>query len=61
MQNFVLQTRAFRESHTGTNLAELLRDVSREWKIGDKKPALVMDNATNMILAGSGADMKPHV
>ncbi|XP_077386781.1 E3 SUMO-protein ligase ZBED1-like [Festucalex cinctus] len=61
MQNFVLQTRAFRESHTGANLAELLRDVSREWKIGDKKPALVTDNATNMILAGSAAEMKPHV
>ena len=61
MQNAVLQTREFHGAHTGVNLSELLRDVCEEWNISDKQPALVTDNARNMILAGSGAEMKPHV
>lgn len=61
LQNHVLQTRVFNEAHTGNNLAVLLQDVCREWKIEDKNPALVTDNARNMILAGVGAEMEPHV
>jgi len=57
----VLQTRVFNEAHTGNNLAVLLQEVSCEWKIEDKNPALVTDNARNMILAGVGAQMEPHV
>ncbi|RXN27606.1 zinc finger BED domain-containing 1-like protein [Labeo rohita] len=45
----------------GSNLAVLLQDVCREWNISDKKTALVTDNAKNMILAGVGAEMDPHV
>lgn len=37
------------------------QDVCREWKIEDKNSALVTDNANNMILAGAGAKMNPHV
>uniref|UniRef100_A0A8C4GH43 Zinc finger BED domain-containing protein 1 n=1 Tax=Dicentrarchus labrax TaxID=13489 RepID=A0A8C4GH43_DICLA len=61
MKTPVLQTRAFNEEHKGENLAALLRDVCCEWKIEGKKPALVTDNASNMLLAGTLAEMKPHV
>lgn len=61
MQSHVLQTRVFNEAHTGSNLAALLREVCRDWKVDDKHPALVTDNAKNMILAGAGAEMDPHV
>lgn len=61
MQNPVLQTRTFNEAHTGQNLASLLRDVCCEWKIEEKNPALITDNARNMTLAGAGAEMEPHV
>ncbi|CAM4722270.1 unnamed protein product [Leuciscus chuanchicus] len=61
LKNHVLQTRVFNEAHTGNNLAILLQDVCREWKIEEKSPALVTDNARNMILAGAGAKMDPHV
>nr|XP_010769264.1 PREDICTED: uncharacterized protein LOC104945316 [Notothenia coriiceps] len=45
LQNHVLQTRVFNEAHTGNNLAMLLQEVCREWKIEDKNPALVTGNA----------------
>lgn len=61
LQNHVLQTTVFNEAHTGNNLAVILQDVCREWKIEDKNSALVTDNANNMILAGAGAKMNPHV
>lgn len=61
LQNHVLQTRVLNEAHTGNNLAVLLQGICREWKIGDKRPALVTDNAKNMILAGASAKMDPHV
>ncbi|KAI4799986.1 hypothetical protein KUCAC02_016524, partial [Chaenocephalus aceratus] len=54
-------TRVFNEVHTGNNLAMLLQEVCREWKIEDNNPALVTDNARNMILAGVGAQLEPHV
>ncbi|KAL6491014.1 hypothetical protein MHYP_G00013590 [Metynnis hypsauchen] len=61
MKNYVLQTRIYNEAHTGQNLSVFLRDVCCEWKLEDKKPALVTDNARNMLLAGAGADMEPHI
>lgn len=61
LQSHVLQTRVFNESHTGINLAALLRDVCHEWKLDDKNPALVSDNARNMVVAGAEADVDPHV
>lgn len=61
MQNHVLQIRVFNEAHTGNNLAVLLHNVCREWNIKDKNTALVTDYAKNMMLAGVGAEMDPHM
>ncbi|KAK0147119.1 Zinc finger BED domain-containing protein 1 [Merluccius polli] len=57
----VLQTRAFKGSHTGKNVGALLKQACADWNLLDKEPALVTDNATNMILAGAEAEMSPHV
>ncbi|KAK6302308.1 hypothetical protein J4Q44_G00266630 [Coregonus suidteri] len=32
-----------------------------EWKIYDKNPAIVTDNARNMIVAGAEAQFSPHI
>nr|XP_054593369.1 E3 SUMO-protein ligase ZBED1-like [Nothobranchius furzeri] len=58
---YVLQTRAFKGSHTGKNVGALLKQACADWKILDKEPALVTDNATNMVLAGVEAEMTPHL
>lgn len=47
----VLQTRAFFESHSGKNVADLLHEVMAEWGLANKNPALVTDNAANMTAA----------
>ncbi|KAK6196376.1 hypothetical protein SNE40_001613 [Patella caerulea] len=59
--SFVLQTREMAESHTGSNLAQVLLEAVDEWQIKDKQPALVSDNASNMILAGRETGFTPHV
>ncbi|XP_048857121.1 E3 SUMO-protein ligase ZBED1-like isoform X1 [Brienomyrus brachyistius] len=56
----VLQTRAMNESHTGTNVAELLQSVANEWKIANKNLVLVTDNASNMAIAAQLSKF-PHV
>ncbi len=61
MQSFVLQTRILNEAHTGKNIGELLCDAYSEWTIADKGPALVTDNACNMIAAGKAAGFTPHI
>ncbi|KAK0134264.1 Zinc finger BED domain-containing protein 4 [Merluccius polli] len=61
LQSHILQTRVFNQSYTGVNLVALLQDVLREWNIADKNPALVTDNARNIIVAGAGAELDPHV
>ena len=45
------KSRALHDSHTGANMAELLNNVAEEWGITEKGPALVTDNASNMIVA----------
>lgn len=50
LRSHVLQTRAMHDSHTGKNLADLLKDVATEWGINAKDTALVTDNAGNMIV-----------
>ncbi|XP_021345367.1 zinc finger BED domain-containing protein 1-like [Mizuhopecten yessoensis] len=62
LQNFVLQTRALPESHTGINIANVLTTAINEWNI-PKKPyvPLVTDNAANMLVAAREADCKPHI
>ncbi|KAL2079757.1 hypothetical protein ACEWY4_011180 [Coilia grayii] len=47
----VLQTRAVEMSHTASNLAELLTEAIQEWELSDKDPAIVTDNAANMVRA----------
>ena len=47
--SLVLQTRAMYESHTGANVADLLKRVAEEWHLNDV--VLVTDNAANMVVA----------
>lgn len=49
--SYVLQTRAMLESHTNSNIAELLKSSMEEWNIKGKDPAVVKDNASNMTIA----------
>ncbi|CAM4588770.1 unnamed protein product [Leuciscus chuanchicus] len=44
----VLQTRAV---HTASNIVALLNEALNEWGITEKEPALVTDNAANMVRA----------
>lgn len=53
----VLQTRAMHESHTGSNIAELLKAALEEWDLVAKDPAIVTDNAANMSIAAELAGM----
>lgn len=47
----VLQTRAVETSHTASNLADLLTEAIQKWDISDKDPAVVTDNAANIVRA----------
>lgn len=47
----VLQTRVMYESHSGSNIADLLGNAVEEWNITEKDPAIVTDNASNMVIA----------
>lgn len=49
--SLVLQTRAMYESHTGANVADLLKRVADDWHLNDKNFALVTENAANMVVA----------
>ena len=51
LQSYVLQTREMNESHTGRNMAKVLKNAAAEWKLTEKDPAVVTDNAANMCLA----------
>lgn len=51
MVTHILQTRVMHESHTGSNVADLLKRAMDEWGIQDKEPAIVTDNAKNMTSA----------
>lgn len=61
LKSHVLQTRVFNESHTGKNIGALLKEACVEWNIADKDPALVTDNAANMLVAGREAGLSPHI
>ncbi|XP_030235893.1 zinc finger BED domain-containing protein 1-like [Gadus morhua] len=39
------------ESHTGANVAEVLKTATEEWGISNKPIVLVTDNASNMVVA----------
>ncbi|XP_029958862.1 zinc finger BED domain-containing protein 1-like isoform X2 [Salarias fasciatus] len=57
MVTHVLQTRAMHESHTGSNIADVLKKAIEEWGLQDKDPAIVTDNASNMTVAAELASM----
>lgn len=61
MHNYVLQTHVLAETHSGVNIGHVLRAACEEWGLGDKAPALVTDNASNMKRAGEEAGMSPHI
>ncbi len=53
IKSFVLQTRQHFESHTGTNIAEVLKAAIQEWEL-ERAPhstTVVTDNARNMEVA----------
>ncbi|XP_017261968.1 E3 SUMO-protein ligase ZBED1-like [Kryptolebias marmoratus] len=53
----VLQTRPLHGSHTGSNIANLLTEAINEWGITGKVPAVVTDNAANMLAAVGLTDL----
>uniref|UniRef100_A0A1A7WWP6 BED-type domain-containing protein n=1 Tax=Iconisemion striatum TaxID=60296 RepID=A0A1A7WWP6_9TELE len=62
-KSFVLQTRELSESHTGVNIAHVLRNALSEWEL--TKPhttiACVTDNASNMDIAVRESGLHPHI
>ncbi len=50
-QTYVLQTLVMNDSHTGAHMAEVLKKATEEWKLTEKEPAVVTDNAANMVIA----------
>lgn len=63
MKSFVLQTRVMFESHTGANIAAVLREAVNEWELGqaDQPTVVVTDNARNMEVAVREAGLGPHI
>ena len=50
LSSHILQARVMHESHTGSNVPELLHNVETEWDITEKDPTLVSDNMANMVV-----------
>ncbi|XP_057186792.1 E3 SUMO-protein ligase ZBED1-like [Triplophysa rosa] len=63
MVSFVLQTRPLFETHTGANIAEVLKSAVNEWGLqrANRGISVVMDNARNMDVAVREAGLDPHV
>lgn len=61
VKTFVLQNRVLNKAHTGKNIGMLLREACTEWKISDKNPAIITDNARNMIVACAEAQFSPII
>lgn len=51
LKSYVLQTKVMSGSHTGANISEELQKIAHEWKIDNKEPVVVTDNASNMSVA----------
>ena len=60
LQNFVLQTRAIPASHTGVNIAGVIREATAERGL-PCNPPLVTDNAANMVVAAQHLNSKPDI
>ena len=63
MASFVLQTRPLFESHTGRNIAEVLKLAVVEWELerANHNIAVVTDNARNMDVAVKESGLAPHI
>ncbi|XP_060079893.1 E3 SUMO-protein ligase ZBED1-like [Ylistrum balloti] len=61
MKSYVLQTRRMDEKHTGVNIAGVISAAVVEWGLMDKHPALVSDNAANMVVAARECGLTPFV
>ncbi|XP_035988251.1 zinc finger BED domain-containing protein 1-like isoform X1 [Fundulus heteroclitus] len=51
LASYVLQTTEVTSSHTAANLAEMLTGAIQTWGLTSKQPAVVTDNAANMVCA----------
>lgn len=60
MHNYVLQTRELPLSHTGENIANVLKDAINEWGLPECS-ALVTDNAANMLVAAKSVGFQHHL
>ncbi|XP_041830825.1 E3 SUMO-protein ligase ZBED1-like [Melanotaenia boesemani] len=62
-KSFVLQTRELSESHTGVNIAHVLRNALTEWELTrpQRTIACVTDNASNMDIAVRESGLHPHI
>ncbi|KAK0144340.1 Zinc finger BED domain-containing protein 1 [Merluccius polli] len=62
-KSFVLQTCELSESHTGVNIADVLRNALREWELTRPQTtiACVTDNASNMDIAVRESGLHPHI
>ncbi|KAJ8366496.1 hypothetical protein AAFF_G00353330 [Aldrovandia affinis] len=63
MQSMVLQTRPLYESHTGTNLAQVLIEAEAEWELErpNSNIPVTTDNAKNQLNAVIGAGLGPQI
>lgn len=60
LNNYILQTRAMPESHTGVNIASVIKEAIIEWGL-PATPPLVTDNDSNMTVAAKEANCFPHI
>ena len=60
LKNYVLQTRSLPVSHTGINIANVIKQAITEWGLPEHPP-LVSDNAANMIVAAKEVGSNPHL
>ena len=64
MQSLVLATEAMEERHTRVNISDRLAQIASQWKITAKVAGLVLDNASNMVVAADLLELNhdwPHV
>ncbi|XP_068756392.1 E3 SUMO-protein ligase ZBED1-like [Montipora capricornis] len=60
LRSDVLQTRCLPESHTGVNIANVLREAVHEWNL-PPNPPVVSENASNMTVAAEELGTPLHV
>ncbi|XP_067676420.1 E3 SUMO-protein ligase ZBED1-like [Haliotis asinina] len=63
VENFVLETHKFPESHTAENLAKCLKETVETWKLerNGKGPSVTTDNAANIVKAVKETGFESHI